>query len=162
MQQRWSPAVWLGKSATSGEHILWPLDGQGVTMSRTIRLLDETTRPETIRGLTARPNEHSARQGPHQEARDIPAQVDGADNEPGRQHRKWQITRELFQEVGATPDCPKCTDWIANRRSNRKHTAACRTRLDRLLRAHPVFGPRVRASEQRARPRNPAPLPPRV
>ena len=87
----------------------------------------------------------------HQPARNpdnAPPEFDRVGN-IGNPSRPWQITREVFQQFGATPSCPKCTDWMRGVRSTRNHSAACRTRLESALKMHPIYGPRIVQSERR-------------
>ena len=156
MEARWHTGIWIGKSVTTGEHLIWAIDGSGVKSSRSIHLQDEATRIETVQGITEGPNEVCSRMGPRQPVRRPGLQPA---SEPGRSIRKWQITRELFHEYGAIPECPKCLDWSQNRRSHRGHSQACRNRLERTLRSHPVFGPRMQRSNARAQPRVPDAVP---
>ena len=63
--------------------------------------------------------------------------------------RHWQITREVFDRYGATPNCPKCTAWTNGTRSSRNHSITCRRRLEQALRHDPIFGPRIVESTTR-------------
>ena len=89
----------------------------------------------------------SVQHGRHHEAAEAPQRDPSANHEGGALQpaadsippsaknlpRRWQITRELFDQYGATPQCPKCTAWSNNIRSDQKHNEACRTRLERIL-----------------------------
>ena len=106
MRERWSAGMWVGKSMATGEHQIWPLDGSRIVNSRSIRLRDEDTRAETVRGLTEGPRDHRARHGPRQPVQPVPQP-----QQPGaRRIRQWQITRVLFTEYGAIPGCLKCSN----------------------------------------------------
>ena len=63
--------------------------------------------------------------------------------------RRWHITREVFERYGATPDCPRCNDWVTRVRSNKPHTQVCRDRMERVLASVPVYGPRILDSRTR-------------
>ena len=131
MRERWLTGVWLGKSHTSDEHICWNLDGSGVEGARCIKRLEDATTVDELKTITLRPIEQNAGlQLRHVTRRTVPSDVadTGAiggnreeEPEPPEQGRRstWQITREVFNQYGATPEGAKCVDWSRNIRSTR-------------------------------------------
>ena len=156
MQARWQSGLWLGKTHGSDEHIVAALDGTGVRSARSIQPEDGPLMREHMGAVTEFPGRASGR------ARARPGEGEPQDPiEPGhhrREARKWQITKDVWLEYGSTPRCPKCRDWEQNRRSDTRHSEQCRARLERVLRNHPVFGPRIRDSAARTNPRIAPPL----
>ena len=160
MSERWLLALWLGKSAATDEHVVWKLSDGTVQCARSVRLHDVATNPEQLHAVRQRPIELPTGVNLRAVA-PVMRQSDGGQNmEPvpadeveedagGPQVRRWQITREVFSEYGATPHCGRCTDWSRGIRSTRMHTSACRERLERALRHHPIYGPRIIQSRAR-------------
>ena len=148
MQPRWQNGLWLGKAYSTDEHIVWLLDGSGILQARTVQGRDETLTREHLQSVT---NGVAGRRARIAEPEQHPAPP----NQPQRSNvRRWQITREIFTEYGATPGCGKCSDWAQNLRTQRGHSQACRARLERILRANPYFAPRILESEARAASRD--------
>ena len=59
MSERWAGGLWLGKSQTSDEHVVWALDGSGAKCARSIRLLAENPISDMLEMVNRRPVEHS-------------------------------------------------------------------------------------------------------
>ena len=161
MQDRWSAAIWLGKSHVSDEHVGFLMDGSGIRCARSVMPRDVQLTKEMAAAVDVCPGGTSHQRPranvqavaePIPDARALPPPPQPAVD----QTRSWQITKEVWQEYGSTPGCWKCTDWSRNIRSRRSHSRACRDRLERILRAHPVFGPRIAESNQRAEVRTAA------
>ena len=140
MTERWRTGVWLGKYQETGQHIAWDVDGRRLARSRNVRQCDESLTLDVFDTLDVRPGNE---QGPVRlrDADVVPA------HEPLRVNRenfnevpvarpvhnaprRWQITREVFEQFGSTPNCAKCTDWQQGVRSSRQHSEQCRNRLE--------------------------------
>ena len=128
MAPRWSPGIWLGKNQASDEHLIWSLTGDRLRCARTIRILNESVTRDHLRSIDCRPIEISSGfKVRHVPPVPVPEQILESehptprhDRDPGvfdpvgnanAQTRPWQITREVFDQYGATPGCPKCRDW---------------------------------------------------
>ena len=158
MAARWVHGFWMGKSHSSDEHIVWLADGSGMRCARTVQSRDVELTYDQLLGITEWPGAQRLRgQARRGELRVRRPQEPAAGNPPRARDeaRRWQITREVFQEYGATPGCSKCEDWTRNTRSSRSHSNICRARLERILRNHPCFGPRIADSAVRTAPREP-------
>ena len=124
MRERWSEGLWMGKATESDEHVVWPLHGAGPMLARTVRVRDAQVTRDQISSINIRPGEtlpeapRVEQRGPqeielHPEAAAQPVHEPDLEAHEDFQHglpRKWQITREVFVEYGATQGCPKCLD----------------------------------------------------
>ena len=57
MNARWSEALWLGKSLTTGEHIVWALEHKNVTQARDVHERDAPLTAQDVHGITAYPTD---------------------------------------------------------------------------------------------------------
>ena len=147
MQSRWSGGIWLGKCHGSDEHVIGMFDGSLLT-ARSVQPRDDHVSADLLKSVVCIPGSARSRREAPPEPQPAPPRVEREDV------RRWQITREIFNEYGATPGCGKCEDWSRNRRTQRGHSQACRARLERVLRSDPHFGPRIAGSEARQRARD--------
>ena len=159
MTARWKEGVWLGKCHLIAQHVPWDLSDKCVVRSRNIKATDEALSPTSFDEITVLPDNEVANvrlrdarprvpaEEHQQEAADVPDDQVGTPRSGAP--RRWQVTREVFNRMGATPNCAKCTDWAHDVRSSRNHTEACIVRMEQGLQGNPVFAPRILSSPTR-------------
>ena len=163
MHSRWIRGVWLGKTHTTDEHVVWTTSGAGICTGRSVQVRDEDPTLDMLRGVTDRPHcKRSTKEGVrlhgdvvhgdvHVPSPDRVGHDGSADDWWPSKTRQWQITKEVFTRCGATPNCGKCTDWSHNKRTARGHTRECRRRLEDLLRHDPIWATHLSQREQERR-----------
>ena len=60
MTARWSEGLWIGKTHSSDEHVICPLDGSRMLCARSVRPLDAELTVDHVRLLTTMPFDHAA------------------------------------------------------------------------------------------------------
>ena len=157
MQPRWISGIWLGKRWGSDEHIV-SLPGGKVARARNVRPSAEGFNRELFDEIVGRPCDPS---GTWDGAGELPRGViPNMDRVPeGRPEapvqptkiRATPIQRRYLEKYGFTEGCSKCR---AIQRQDETHptlghNAACRARIEELLKNDPEFKEKIAAQEER-------------
>ena len=174
LADRWQTGSWLGKTASSDEHIVGMPDGT-VVRTRTVRVTDDpvhkqtlealqplTTLPETLQTVTTETLDDgiASQPGPRQPRGrrglaegsiwnetlppTLDAQLDG-----WGESRRWQITAKVIQKCGLTPNCKGCRAISQNARHHQAHSEECRVRVESMLEDDPEWKNRIDQSRTR-------------
>ena len=157
MQPRWISGIWLGKRWGSDEHIV-SLPGGKVARARNVKPSAEGFNRELFDELIGRPCDPSGSwDGAGEMPRGVMPQMarvpEGRPEAPveSSKVRATPIQRKYLEQYGFTEGCPKCR---AIQRQDETHptlahNAACRARIEELLKNDPQFQEKIAAQDAR-------------
>jgi len=151
MTERWYEGVWLGKSATSDEHLVMKNDGL-VVRSRSVRELDAKITMEDFDKLKSEPHDPT---GTMKAVSTIPrASIETKDMEQeefGIVPRRVRLSKEVVERFGPTPNCVKCRAVARNdpAYATTPHSKECRKRLEAEMIKDPAFRQKLEQAEER-------------
>ena len=150
MQERWFPGIWLGKKLHTEEHLVMKEDGL-VVRSRAVRENSQNLTMEDYDKLINTPHDLT---GTVKTAtmRTVLPEVHAQEQELGSyKPRRAKITKNIIDKFGPTARCTKCRA-ITRGDSGMEavgHSAACRERIEELMKANPDFRERVDRADER-------------
>ena len=150
MQERWFPGIWLDKELHTEEHLVMKEDGL-VVRSRAVRENSQNLTMEDYDKLLSTPHDPT---GTVKAAtmRTVLLEVHAQEQEMGSyKPRRAKITKNIIDKFGPTVRCTKCRA-ITRGESGMEavgHSAACRERIEDLMKANPDFRERVDRADER-------------
>ena len=152
MQERWFPGIWVGKKLHTDEHLVMKEDGL-VVRSRAVRENSQELKMEDFDKLLSTP--HDPLGAVRTAMRSIRAEVQTKDppleDELAFKPRRAKITKNIIEKFGPTPGCAKCRAIERGDRGHEAvgHSAACRERIEDLMKTDETFKARVEKADER-------------